>query len=174
MLVAAVTVAVLVVAFLVHRPAADPEAAAASHPVDTVTVGSPAPLFSGTTTTGERIALDQFRGHPVWLSFGATWCAGCRAEAPDVAAAAAQGKAEGLVVVAVYLSEDAERVKAYADLVGADYLHVPDPQKRIAAKYPSPGVPTHYFLDANGIVRDIHVGILTRAQMDAQIARMRS
>lgn len=175
-LVGLVTVVVLVVAYLMQRPLAT-DVATASSPQqgpDVVGIGAPAPQFAAVTTDGEQIALEQFRGHPVWLSFGATWCAGCRAEAPDMKAAAARHKGDGLVVIAVYLSEDAGTVKSYADLLGADYLHVPDPQKRVAALYPSAGVPTHYFVDADGVIRDVRVGILTPAQMDAEVALLGS
>jgi CSLREA domain-containing protein len=40
-----------------------------------------------TTVDGTKVSLSSYRGHPVWLTFGATWCAACKAEAPDIEAA---------------------------------------------------------------------------------------
>ena len=32
------------------------------------------------------VRLSDFRGKPVWLTFGASWCQPCRAETPDISA----------------------------------------------------------------------------------------
>src|SRR5665647_2652833 len=43
-------------------------------------IGSPAQDFTGTTVDGKEVSLSSLKGHPVWLTFGASWCAACVAE----------------------------------------------------------------------------------------------
>lgn len=162
-------------AFLVNRP----ESAGAG--VTAVTLpdsangpapapGKPAPDFSTTTVDGKPITLSGYRGHPVWLTFGATWCAACRAEAPDIQAAYDRAKGDGLVVVAVYLSEDADAVRGYADRVGLEFPKIADPDSDIASGYRVLGIPVHFFIDRSGILRQVRTGTLNRSRMDAALA----
>ena len=46
-------------------------------------IGSAAQDFTATTLDGKTASLSSDRGKAVWLTFGATWCATCVAEAPD-------------------------------------------------------------------------------------------
>ncbi|MDR2379590.1 MAG: TlpA family protein disulfide reductase [Bifidobacteriaceae bacterium] len=126
-------------------------------------VGEPAPNFAETDVEGRQVALEDLRGRPVWLVFGATWCANCRAEMTDVAAVAQQLAGEAQVV-AFYFGESAEAVADYAERLGLDFPQIADPLTEIGAKYRVMGVPTHVFLDADGVVTAIDVGPLTQAQ----------
>lgn len=139
--------------------------AAASSP----TAGSPAPDFTATDLEGRTVSLASLRGKPVWLTFGATWCADCRTEFPDVQEA---HEASDVEVVAFYTREDAATVGPYAERLGLSLTSVPDPQSRIAQDYRVVGVPTHFFVDAGGTIRSVRVGVLTREQMDAELAAL--
>ena len=105
------------------------------------TVGQPAPDFQATTVDGRTVRLSEFKGKPVWLTFGASWCQPCRAENPDVQAAYDRAKASGLEVLAVFMSEDTAAVKDYADRVGLTYDKVADPDTALASAVPDPGDP---------------------------------
>lgn len=48
----------------------------------------PAPALSGRTLDGESLALRDYAGSAVVLNVWGSWCAPCREEAPDLAAAA--------------------------------------------------------------------------------------
>ncbi len=133
-------------------------------------VGQPAHPFTAMTTDGTPVSLASLRGQPVWLTFGASWCASCRVEAPDIQAAHEQGRTAGVQVVAVYLSEDATAVKGFAQRVGLTYTHVPDLNTQIAAAYRVMGIPTHYFIDRDGVLRAVDVGVLTPDTMRARLA----
>ncbi len=134
------------------------------------TIGRAAQDFTATTPDGQRISLSALRGHPVWLTFGASWCAQCQAEAPDIEAAYEGHKASGVVVLAVFISEDSGTVRDYADRVGLRYLTVADPETRVASAYRVLGIPTHYFIDRSGVLRSIRTGSLTPQRMDAALA----
>ncbi len=135
-------------------------------------VGKPAPDFTAATTGGETLALSSLKGHPVWLTFGASWCQPCRAEAPDIQAAYADFKAKGGEIVQVFLSEDAAAVKDYADRVGITYVKVPDPNTAIASQYRILGIPSHFFIAADGTLQAMKVGSLDPAKIEAALAEI--
>lgn len=122
-------------------------------------VGAPAPDFTAVTTDGRTIKLSELRGKPVWLNFGASWCAPCRVEAPDIQAAHA-AQLGGVQVVAVYLGEDKPAVDSFARSLGLTYSHVPDPEKNLAAAWGVNGIPVHWFIGPDGTIRATQVGIL--------------
>ena len=134
------------------------------------TVGRPLPSLLAPGVDGTTVSLAALQGHPVWLTFGASWCQPCRAENPDVVAAYERHKGSGLVVVQVYMAEDAATVKDYTERVGIPYLAVPDPSEKLANDFRILGIPTHYFIDADGILREMKIGSLTPEAMDAALA----
>jgi peroxiredoxin len=162
-----VTGAILVaVAFLSNQPAAATSADGAVTSItptgtasgDPPAVGKSAPDFSATTSDGKVLRLSDLKGQAVWLTFGASWCQPCRAENPDIQAAYAKYKGQGLVVVQVYITEDAKTVTDYADRVGLTYTKIPDQNERIAAEYRILGIPSHFFIDRTGVLRQLRIG----------------
>ncbi|HEY6058344.1 MAG TPA: TlpA disulfide reductase family protein [Candidatus Limnocylindrales bacterium] len=136
------------------------------------TVGSTAPDFEARTPDGTLVRLGGFVGHPVWLTFGASWCQPCRAENPDIQAIQSR-LGPDLTVIQVYMSEDAAAVTDYTKRVGISYLTVPDPTERLAAQYRILGIPSHFFIDASGILRQIKIGSLDPASMEAAVTGIR-
>lgn len=134
-------------------------------------IDSPAPDFIAALTDGTQLRLSDLRGKPVWLTFGASWCQPCRAENPDIMATytANAGK---IAVVQVYMGEDSGTVKDYADRVGISYLTVPDPNEALAAQYRILGIPSHFFIDANGVLRELKIGSLDPTSMQAALDRL--
>lgn len=135
-------------------------------------IGRPAQGFSTVTVDGQQIRLSQLKGHPVWLTFGASWCAPCQAEAPDIEAAYQKHKAAGLVVVQVFISEDSATVRDYAERVGLSFHAVADPATKLASAYRVLGIPVHFFIDATGVMRVIRTGSMTPERMDAAITEV--
>ena len=132
--------------------------------------GQVAPDFTVTTLDGATVSLHDLRGRPVWLSFSATWCADCRSEAPDVEEAAAIARTNSVATVKIYTSDEAAAVAEYSKRLGLTIPSVPDPASAVAKTYRIAGVPTHYFIGADGVVRSIRIGAMSRPQMDAALA----
>ena len=131
-------------------------------------VGDAAPAFDATDIEGRQVSPAQLQGRPVWLMFVATWCTGCRTEMPDVqAAVAAHG--DDIQVVVVYVGEGLPTVRSYSERVGNDFTQVADESQAISASYGIMGVPSHFFIDADGVVQQVHVGLLGPDQMDQSI-----
>ena len=135
-------------------------------------VGAEAPDFTALRSDSTAFKLSDYRGQPVWLTFGASWCQPCRAENPDIEATFRRFGDE-IVVLQVYMSEDATTVSDYASRVGISYVTVPDPSERLAAEYRILGIPSHFFIDATGVLRQIKIGSLDPASMEAALAGIR-
>jgi cytochrome c biogenesis protein CcmG, thiol:disulfide interchange protein DsbE len=177
-LVLAVTAAIVVAgAYFVNRPTAAAsglQAIALSGPTDGAPpkVGSPAQDFTATTVDGKQVSLSSYKGHPVWLTFGATWCAACKAEAPDIQAAYVKFQPKGVVVLSIFISEDALTVKDYADRVGLTYPKIADPDTSIASAYRVYGIPAHFFIDRTGVLRQVKTGGQSPEQMAAALRQI--
>jgi len=137
-------------------------------------VGTAAQDFTATTVDGKTVSLSSYKGQPVWLTFGASWCAACVAEAPDVEIAyqKAKAKAGGVVVLAVSISEDSATAKDFRDRFKMTYPMVSDPETRVASAYRVNGIPAHYFIDKTGVLRSIKSGGLSTEQMDTALAEI--
>lgn len=133
------------------------------------TVGRLAPDFTATTVDGRTVTLSDLAGRAVWLTFGASWCQPCRAENADIEAAYDRLSAEGITVVAVFIGENPATVRDYAARAGLTYRQVADPVKKLAAAYRVLGIPSHFFIDRSGIVRQIRIGTLDPAAMEVAL-----
>ncbi|MBC8497284.1 MAG: redoxin domain-containing protein [Anaerolineales bacterium] len=135
----------------------------------TLGVDAPAPDFELVSLSGEQIQLEDYRGQVVLLNFWATWCGPCRLEMP-----AFQDRFEqyggGLQVVAVNFDESAEDVQSFVDELGMTFDVLLDLGAEVQKLYQVRGYPTSYFIDADGIVRVVHIGLMTEGQLDDYLA----
>jgi thiol-disulfide isomerase/thioredoxin len=98
--------------------------------------------------------------------FWGSWCPPCRAEMPDIIAANAQLKEQGLVLLGVSVRESAFDAVAYAGKSKANFLVLSDPDETdTGGAYPLYNVPTHLFIDADGVIRSIVI-----SDMDVETA----
>lgn len=134
-------------------------------------VGSPAPSFSEPTVTGTTLTMAQLAGKPVWLSFFATWCPPCNAEAPDIAAVQSEYAARGLQVVGVDVEENATKAKQFVATHHLNYPAVVD-AGTLSDAYSINGMPVNVFIDKAGIVRAIEIGELSRDEMESDVKKV--
>ncbi len=122
---------------------------------------------------GSATTLAALRGRPMVVNLWATWCGPCRREMPMlVAASHAKPKVR---FVFVDQGESAAAVRAFLDSENLSPRHVlVDSGSRLARYYHAPGYPTTLFLDAEGRLRDMRVGPLSRATLRAHLARVAS
>ncbi len=133
-------------------------------------VGTPAPPLAVPQLGGGTIELTRLRGHPVWIEFMATWCPSCRDEFPLMGGFAARYADSGLVVIALDVREDEGTVAAFASLTGATFPLGLDVDGAAARAWRVIGLPTHVFIDAQGIVREIVVGGIGPDVMAARLS----
>jgi peroxiredoxin len=123
----------------------------------------PAPLLN---LSGAPVRLADLRGHPVWISFWATWCPPCQDETPVLRDTFNAYRDRGLALVAVSVQESTvDDVRAYAAKYGLDYTIAADLAGDVFRRYRIYGLPTQVFLDASGIIRAVVQG-----PVDTQIA----
>lgn len=114
--------------------------------------------------------LAQFRGRPVVLNFWASWCPPCRKEMPALAATARRlaGKVD---FVGVDTNDKRAAALAFASRTGVSYPLAFDPQGATAGNYGVYGMPTTFFVSAQGKLLGRQVGGLTERRLDQLISQ---
>ena len=111
------------------------------------------------------VSLSDYKGHPIWLNFWGSWCQPCRAELPDIKEAYAQLEGTGIVMLAISLDEPIADAYLYAAQNDVSFVILSDPTRANVGKtYQINNFPTHIFVDAQGIVRDVQLRGLTVEQ----------
>jgi cytochrome c biogenesis protein CcmG, thiol:disulfide interchange protein DsbE len=121
-------------------------------------VGQPAPALSVPQVGGGTIDLANLRGKPVWINFMATWCPSCQDEFPLMSGFAARYESTGLVVIAIDVREEEGAVAAFAEELGATFPLGLDTDGAAARTWDAIALPVHFWIDAEGIVRDGGLG----------------
>ena len=121
--------------------------------------GELAPDFALSSPEGARVALSDFRGKTVVLNFWATWCPPCRAEMPELQEVwEERGEGRDLVVLAVDVAEDADRVAGFVENFGLTFPVALDADGSVADHYGVLGLPATFFIDAGGVLRSQVLG----------------
>ena len=121
-------------------------------------VGEPAPSLRVPRVGGGEIDLTALRGKPVWVNFMATWCLPCRDELPAMTGFATRYEDTGLVVVAVDIREDEAAVDAFMRGLGVTFPVGLDTDGVAQAAWGAYALPVHFWVDAQGVVRDGALG----------------
>lgn len=129
--------------------------------------GSPLIL---TDLEGAPVGLADFAAQPIWLMFWKTACPPCEAEAADVAAAFHAHRSQGLVLIAVDVWDTIAVVRDYTDAHPLDYPVAVDESAAYLDAYGVWGAPTHYFIGADGIIRDRYFGPMTSDLIERSVA----
>lgn len=132
--------------------------------------GSLAPDFQLPSLDGGVIDLQSLRGKPVWITFWASWCPPCRAESPELIAAYQRHAADGLVILAIDVGEDPAAVAQYVEKAGLPFSIGMDRTTAVAAQYRVRGLPTHYFVDAEGVLRETKIGPMGAKEIERRLA----
>lgn len=127
-----------------------------------------APDFSLTLLDGSRFSLADHLagdGRPVVLNFWASWCLPCREEMPTLDQAA--DRHPDLLFLGVAVEDDPQAARDFAEEVDVGYPLGVDESGTVGARYPYFGLPTTYFIDAQGrIVFQIN-GLVTPDLLDS-------
>jgi thiol-disulfide isomerase/thioredoxin len=103
-------------------------------------VGEPAPELFTLYADGRPMLLSALKGQPVWINFWGSWCPPCRSEMPELQAAYETLAPQGVVMLAISMREDPADAVAYADVSGATFPVLMDPNSVAssidAAQYP--------------------------------------
>jgi peroxiredoxin len=138
-------------------------------------IGFAAPDFTLDTLEGGSITLSDLRGRPVMLNIWASWCLPCRTEMPAIQRVHQRLAEEGLVVIGLNAtSQDGEAAaRRFAQEFGLTFPIAFDRDGSASAQYELMGLPSTYFIDRQGIVRDVIIGgPMSEAVMLAKIEEL--
>ena len=121
-------------------------------------VGEPAPNFKLENLDGQFISLSDLKGKPVLLNFWATWCPPCRAEMPYLQQIYEEWSGKGLVVLAINIGDSHSEAKRFLQTNSLSLPVLLDTKKNVARKYNITAIPTTFFIDSDGIIRQKIIG----------------
>lgn len=128
-----------------------------------------APDFTLTTLDGSRVRLSDLRGKPVLVNFWASWCGPCRAEMPHIQAAFEAHADDGLIVLGVDQLESPPPVATFAKDFGLTFAIPLDEDGKVSATYQARALPTSFFVDRDGVIRDTFIGPMTSGLIESKL-----
>lgn len=140
-------------------------------------VGSQAPDVRLAYLDGGTQQLFELEGTPVVLNFWASTCAPCLTEMPaleEFSAAHLPGpdgtNPAGVVrVVGIAVADPETAARKMVERTGVQYRNAADPQAEIFRVFGGTSLPRTVVLDAKGVVRDVHSGSLTAAELTQKL-----
>lgn len=142
-----------------------------------------APLLQLQTFDGRQIDLAALRGQPVVVNFWASWCEPCRAEAELFETAwrtetntqtnsVADGR--GIVFIGVNHQDTLAGATAFLEEFGVSYPNGVDSTGEWSRAFGVPGLPSTYFIDAEGEIKGVVWGPLTgMRELTQQLEKIR-
>lgn len=124
-------------------------------------VGRSAISFNLQTLDGKAISLESFRGKPLVLNFFASWCDPCREEMPLINEIAAGTDKGSYSVLGIAVEDSRTAVTEYAKEAKLLFPIALDLNSRVKRAYRIFGPPATFFVDSQGIIRDVVLGPMT-------------
>ncbi len=134
--------------------------------------GKLAPAFELENLAGEPVSLADYRGRPVMLNFWASGCGPCQMEMPvfEWLARNEDWQAEDIVILAVNQGESPALVSQFVAVFGITFPVLLDKNYAVSIAYNVRFLPTTYFIDKDGIIREIKIGaIISTADLEARL-----
>lgn len=148
-------------------PLADPRAGDVQG-LGRIQVGQSAPDFTLRTLDGSETTLSDFRDQAVLINFWATWCEPCRIEMPEIVRAYETHSDAGFTVLAVNLTDqDAfEDIQAFVEEFDMTFPVLLDSNGEVSRLYGLLGLPMSIFIDREGKIARIYIGLMSGEQID--------
>ncbi len=122
--------------------------------------GFQAPLFSLERLGGDALSLMDLRGSVVVINLWASWCPPCRAEMPALQKVAKSFADDDLMILGIHMTAQDSEANAVA-FVREYNLSFPillDRTGAVGRLYQSRALPTTFFVDREGVIREVVVG----------------
>ncbi|MFK8332970.1 DsbE family thiol:disulfide interchange protein [Pseudomonas sp. BJa5] len=130
-------------------------------------IGKPFPAFSLQSVDGKPLTQADLIGKPALVNVWATWCPSCKVEHPYLNKLAEQG----VVIHGVnYKDDNAAALKWLAEFHNPYQLDIRDEQGSLGLDLGVYGAPETFVIDAKGIIRYKHVGVVDATVWREQLA----
>lgn len=166
---AAMAVGVVLVVFIAILATSDGDSGFARSPL----ISKPAPLVTGAAVDGSTFDLDSERGRWVVVNFFSTTCVPCIQEHPElVAFDEAHASVGDASVVSIAFSDTSQNVREFFEVNGGEWSVLAEDTGRYAVSYGVAAVPETYLVAPSGIITSKFIGGVTKADLEAEIARL--
>jgi peroxiredoxin len=137
-------------------------------PSDSTLLSQKAPDFTLLTMTGANVTLSELEGTPVVLNFWATWCGPCASELSFFENVARQSGGE-IKVIAINIGQPVSEVERFFGEYEPTMIVALDGNTEVYTNYsqednPQGYIPVTFFVDSEGIVKDIKIGAFASEQ----------
>ncbi|MFK8041708.1 DsbE family thiol:disulfide interchange protein [Congregibacter sp.] len=121
-------------------------------------IDKPLPAFTLPALSDEQPLTDaDLVGAPLLLNVWATWCISCRVEHPYLQRLADTG----VLIYGVNYKDDSTAARGWLEQLGDPYRDsIVDAQGTLGLDLGVYGAPETYFVDAKGVIRYRHVGVI--------------
>ncbi|MGD0281920.1 MAG: redoxin domain-containing protein [Dissulfurispiraceae bacterium] len=121
--------------------------------------GQTAPAFSLADINGKTLRFpEDLKGKVVAMRFWADWCKSCAEEMPVIEKTYNKYKDKGLVILAVNIGQEKDRVVKFVDGIKITYPVLLDPGAVVTKRYGVTGLPITFIIDRNGIIKQKILG----------------
>ncbi len=117
------------------------------------------PALSAKNGIEDKSLLEQttFAGQPYLINAWATWCGPCRYEHPTIIKMAK----EGVAIVGLNYKDVAADAQVWLNELENPYTHIIfDKEGRLGLDLGVTGIPETYFVDAQGVIKYKHTGVI--------------
>jgi peroxiredoxin len=113
--------------------------------------GTPAaPEFELPDLDGKSVRFSDLKGKVVLVNFWATWCPPCRAEIPSMERAWARLREASVVMLAVHVGGDSEKIWAFLADFNITFPVLIDKSSKVSKEWQTIGLPMTYIADGQG------------------------
>jgi thiol-disulfide isomerase/thioredoxin len=135
--------------------------------------GNVAPDFELSTLDGKPVKLSGYRGKAVLLNFWATWCGPCKVETPWLVDFYKQYQPQGLEIVGVAMDDagSQDEIAKFVKDMNINYTIVQGTEKVGDAYGGVDGLPSSFFIDRNGKIVDMTLGLRGRSDLEDDIKK---
>lgn len=135
-----------------------------------VNAGDTLPTFLLADLNGEAHSPASLVGKPAVINFWATWCKPCEIEMPLLQAASE--RYPQIAVIGINSGETEAAIQPFVAKYDITFSVWLDTENKITDWLKIIGLPTTYFMDAQGVIQAVHLGQLTPALLDAYLAQI--
>jgi peroxiredoxin len=163
-------------------PGPEPSAYLLSSPIPGLSLGSLAPELAGTSSDGttfqlsdldgQPIRLADLRGKVVWINFWTSWCSPCQQETPMLRTMDETYRDEGLAIIGIQVQQTVADGQRYVQTYGLGYRIGADVTGAVFNQYKGFALPTQFFIDQRGVIRQIINGPLDDASAAAIVENL--